>query len=427
MKQLFNNKVLSILIILSLTMVLFAGCGKKETAAETTTETTAESTTETAAETSTETATEEAAPVEQEHIGTILWLSNLSSGLQYETAISYLTMLCDEFGYDLAVVFGDMFNDPAGNLAAVKNNMTDDIVGLIASQDGGLKDIMAAYPNLFVAGYNIDMKSVYDQGGVNAELTTNPNFLGTISDGYFDGALLGKQYADEVVAKGYKKVSVIKFPGFAYPVLDQADAAFIENINTYNASASDADKITVVGETKVLEFQPLEETYFFEEGYSDLDAIVGFCAGVDFIYPILKTAISNGTCSADTKLLTGGFNNDSMIVSDIGGEGVIQYLSISPSEDVAWAFIMLDNAITGNMYADYTQSIQLSSLPYVIDSKEAIDNVLTKGMTGTGDITLAQITLEDIKGVMVRFNSSATFEDLKALFSSEKLSTAALK
>lgn len=354
-------------------------------------------------------------------------MSNLSSGLQYETVVDYLLTLGDTFGYEIKVVFGDMFNDPAGNLAAVKNNMTDDVVGLIVSQDGGLKDIMAEYPELYVAGYNIDMKSVYDQGGINEVLATNPKFLGTISDGYFDGALLGKQYADEVIAKGYKTVSVIKFPGFAYPVLDQADVEFAAVINEYNATAAEADKITIVGETKVLEFQPLEETYFFEDGHSDLDAIVGFCAGVDFIYPVLKTAISNGSSSADTKLLTGGFNDNSMIVSDIGGEGVIQYLSISPSEDVAWSLIMLDNAITGHMYADFTQSVQLNSLPYVIDSKEAIDNVLSKGMTGTGDVSLAQITLEDIKSVMGRFNTSATFEDLKALFSSDKLSTNALK
>ena len=32
--------------------------------------------------------------------GTIMWLSNLSSGIQYETTRDYLTAICEKMGFD---------------------------------------------------------------------------------------------------------------------------------------------------------------------------------------------------------------------------------------------------------------------------------------------------------------------------------------
>ena len=50
-----------------------------------------------------------------EDLGTIMWLSNLSSGAQYDAAVAYLTAICDALGYEFTVVYGDPFNDAAGN------------------------------------------------------------------------------------------------------------------------------------------------------------------------------------------------------------------------------------------------------------------------------------------------------------------------
>lgn len=358
--------------------------------------------------------------------GTIMWLSNLSSGTQYETINAYSEMILDELGYELQVVYGDMFNDPAGNLNAVKNAMTNDVVGIIASQDGGLKDIMEEYPDLYVAGYNADMRSVFNADGANAEVSSNEKFLGTIVDGYYDGANLGKQFAKQVIEKGYRKVGTMVFPAFAYPNLTEADVAFRASIEEYNATASEDDRIEVVGDTKVLEFSPLEESYFLEEGNGDLDAIIALLAGVDFVYPTMKSAMVNGSASEDMKLLTAGFNNDEAIIADVGGEGVIQLISISPSDNVAFSIIMLDNAISGKQYSDFEKAEAIDSVEYIINSKEAIDNVMTKSMTGTADVSLAQLLLEDIKKVLTRYNESATYEDLKNLMASDQLTVEAL-
>jgi hypothetical protein len=66
--------------------------------------------------------------------GTIIWLSNLTAGAQYDSAVAYLTELCNQLGYKFSVVYGDGFNDAAGNLQAVKNGMKKDEALKICAQ-----------------------------------------------------------------------------------------------------------------------------------------------------------------------------------------------------------------------------------------------------------------------------------------------------
>lgn len=403
-----KNKLMKKLVAASLALVLsvgmLAGCGGS-----------GDANTNNGNTTGTETAgTNEETPAVDEK-GTIMWLSNLSSGPQYEAAKGYAEKMCASLGYKFTVVYGDMFNDPNGNLTAVKNAMTSDVVGLVTSQDGGIQNIMDEYPNLYVAGYNTDMNAVYGEGGSAAALQQSDKFLGTICDGYYDGILLGEQMADAVIAQGYTKVATIAFPAYAYPNLAAADAGFRAAIEEYNKTA--ATPIEIVGEVKTLEFAPLEESYFLEAGYGDLDALIGFCAGVDFIYPAMKSAMANGICAADTKLITGGLNTEESIIADMGGEGVIQYVSVSPIENIGWSLTMLDKAITGTMYADYTANERINSLEYAIDSQEDAQNVVTKSILANVDY--AQITVEEFAAV-------TSYADLKALLMSDQLKVDAL-
>jgi hypothetical protein len=331
-----------------------------------------------------------------------------------------------ELGYELKIVYGDPYNDPAGNLQAVQNAMSGDVVGVIASQDGGVKAIMDEYPELYLVGFNTDMLSAFTPGGDNSAVLENDKFLGTIVDGFYDGALTGKQYAEAAIAQGYKKVSLVTFPPYAYPNLMQGCETFITEIAAYNATVADEEKIEVVGDIKVLEFAPLEEDYFLQDGMGELDAIIGLCAGVGFVYPTMVSAMSNGICSPETKLLTSGFESNPDMIADIGEEGRITFISVSPIENFAWAVIMLDNAITGNMYPDYTEPVRVNSLPYEIDSKEDIDNVMSKSIMGTLDVADASVSIEDVKNHLVRFNPAATYAELDAFFHSEQLSVDAL-
>ena len=363
--------------------------------------------------TSTPVASNEPAGPSYENMGTIMWLSNLSSGAQYDSTVNYLTALCDALGYKFTVVYGDPFNDAAGNLNAVTNGMTDDVVGLITSQDGGMAAIMEEYPELWVAGYNTDMRSVYTEGGENHACLSNPKFLGSIADGYGNGFFLGQLLAQQTIDAGYKKVAIINFPVFAYPNLTEADAGFRAAIDEYNKTAS--EPIQVVGETTTLMFEPLPDQWFLEEGHGDLDAIIGLLAGVLFVYPTMVSAMANGTCSADTKLITSGFETDPDIIADIGENGRISSLLVSCAENPAYALIMIDNASTGHVAAGSNNAC-IDSAPYLIDSAQDINNVMTKSLMGTGNVANAHLTVDEVVALCGRTNPNLTWEEVVAVF-----------
>lgn len=359
--------------------------------------------------------------------GTIMWMSHLTNGHQYDRTVTYLEAICEALGYELTVVYGDMANDAAGNLQAVKNGMTNDVVGLIASMDGGLLNIMEEYPELYVVGFATDMSSVYTEGGANAACLENDHYLGTICDGFADGADLAQLYYEVILEKGYKKIAIVDFPAFAYPNLAIAADTLIALIGEYNNSVAEEDKITIVGEKTTLMFSPLEDSWFLEEGHSDLDCIVGMCAGTTFIYPVMVTAIGNGICSAETQLITGGFDIDDDLISNIGDEGIISMVQFSPNENPAFAMALLDNAINGVQYADWNNG-RVDSLKYVIDSTEDINNVMTKSFCGTGDLAQAQLSVADVLNLCVRNNPDATYADLiAALHDEATMSVDALK
>jgi len=350
--------------------------------------------------------------------GTIIWLSNLTAGAQYESTVNYLTALCDALGYKFSVVYGDGFNDAAGNLQAVKNGMTNDVVGLIVSQDGGLAAIMEEYPDLYVAGYNTEMVSVFNEGGENAAVLQNDHFLGTIADGYIDGADTAKIYFDICVARGFKKVAIVNFPGFAYPTSEQVAAAFPVLVDEYNVTAAEEDKMEIVGDVTTLMFTPLEDSWFLEGENGQVDAIVAACAGTMFVYPPVVSAIANGMCSPSIKMVSGGFDADASIVDSIGdSEGkIIASLSISPAEDPAYALVLLDNAITGNQYDDFAAE-RVDSFIYTIDTDAKIADVMSKSLLGTGDAALAQIPVDMVVNELCRRNNpDATYAHLQEVF-----------
>jgi len=158
-----------------------------------------------------------AVPAAAESKGKILWLSNLNSGIQYEFYVEYWKMMAENLGYTFEVVYGDMSNDPAGNLKQVKNAYTSDVKGIIISMDGGVVNIMDEYPDLWVVGFFSDMDSVFEENGSSHDCLTREKFLGNMGDNYISGVTLGEAYANEVIARGYKKVATCIFPVYAYP------------------------------------------------------------------------------------------------------------------------------------------------------------------------------------------------------------------
>lgn len=349
--------------------------------------------------------------------GKILLLSNVSSGKLYDFNIAYMDMWTKELGYSYEIIYGDGANDPAGNLSAVKNAMTSDVVGLIAMQDGGIGDIMAEYPELYVVGMANDMASVYGEDGASAACVDNEKFFGTVAGGYADGNKIGEKMAEQIIEKGYQKVAICMSPAFAYPQYAIADKALRAYVEEYNKTAS--EKIEIIDdEPTVLMFKPLDDTYFNEKQHQDLDAIIGFCAGQSFIYPVLANAIGNGQANADTKLLTFGLEGDQGLVDDVG-TGIVQGLYLPNYEEMFFALVMLDNAIQGKQFADFEKSEVLDGMYVNITSDEIMTTVEENSPLLSGDMSKLALSMEDGKQYFTRYNEDATYAQLVELMESD--------
>ncbi len=360
-------------------------------------------------------------PASAEGKGKILYLSALNSGAQYEFYVAYLNMMAKELGYTVEIVYGDGYNDPAGNLKNVKNAYTSDVVGLIANQDGGLINIMEEYPDMWVVGFFSDFDSVYTKNengeyiGTSAGVLEKDHYLGLMGDNYISGVSLGEAYAQEVIDRGFKKVATCIFPAYAYPKHTVADAAFRAYIAKHNETA--AEPIEVVGEASVLNFSPLETNYFFEDGIDQLDCIVGFCAGTTFVYPTVVEAKSMGICNPDMKIITGGFDNDPNLMADCGDDKNIVRLTTAAFESIIWPMAMIDAAISGNMYKDYPgNKEQLDSGIMVINSTEKFEAVVNNspmGATNDADrLGKALASWDDMKNYFASVNPDATWQAL---------------
>lgn len=353
-------------------------------------------------------------PASAEGKGKILYLSNLNSGAQYEFYVAYLNMMAEQLGYTVEIVYADGFNDPAGNLKNVKNAYTSDVVGLIATQDGGLVNIMEEYPDMWVVGFFSDFDSVFNEGGTSEGVLQKDHFLGLMGDNYISGTALGEAYAEEVIARSYKKVSTCIFPVYAYPKHTEADAAFRAYIEKHNETA--AEPIEIVGEATVLNFTPLETNYFFEDGNDDLDCIVGFCAGTTFVYPTVVEAKAMGICKEDMQIITGGFDNDPDLMADCGDDKNIVRLTTSAFESIIWPMAMIDAAISGSMYKDYPGVERMDSAIMIINSTEKFEAVVNNspmGATNDADrLGKAQASWDDMKDYFTSVNPDASYKAL---------------
>ena len=348
--------------------------------------------------------------------GKILYLSNLNSGAQYEFYVAYLNMMAKELGYTVEIVYGDSFNDPAGNLKNVKNAYTSDVVGLISCMDGGLINIMEEYPDMWVVGFFSDYDNVFNPGGTSEGILKKDHFLGLMGDNYISGVALGEAYAQEVIDRGYKRVSTCIFPVYAYPKHTVADQAFRAYIEKYNETA--AEKIELVGDATVLNFTPLETNYFFEDGHDNLDCIVGFCAGTTFVYPTVVEAKAMGICKDDMQIITGGFDNDPDLMADCGDDKNIVRLTTAAFESIIWPMAMMDAAVSGKMYKDYPGVERMDSGIMVINSTakfEAVINNSPMGATNDEDrLGKAQAKWGDMKNYFTSVNPDASYKDLTA-------------
>ena len=345
--------------------------------------------------------------------GTIMWMAHMNSGGGYVRFRNYLEAMCDAMGYKLTVVYGDSSNSASGNLDAVRNGMTDDVVGLVASMDGGIDAIMQEYPNLYVVGMASDMRSVYGEGGESAACLNNDHFLGSIAEGYVNGADTGKLYAQQVIDGGYKRIKIIKFPIYAYPTQTEADETLRNEIEAYNATA--AEPIEIVGETITLQFSTLPDSFFLEQENEGIDCIVALCSGTSFVYPTVLTAKLNGSCDSNLKVITVGFNEDPSIAADTGDDGTLASIySVNMETLAAYSVLLLDNAIRGQQYSDFEAKAVDAGL-FAVDTQARVQELISIiDNAGNKDFSGSAMPVDVALSLSTRNNPNATQADLIA-------------
>ncbi len=408
-----SKRIMSLLMAMILLLATLSACGQAADEESTT------STNETANEESSQEEVTSETAVETVG-GKILFMVNTSSGPVYDFSIKYMEMWTKELGYTYEIIYGDPANDPAGNLTSVKNAMTNDVKGLVMMQDGGVSAIMDEYPELYVVGLATDMASVFNEEGTSASVRGNANFLGTVAGGYANGENIGKMYAQAVIDAGYKKIATIMVPAFAYPQYAIADATIRAEIAAYNETAS--EPIEIVGEeAAVVMFRPLDDTFFNEPVNQDLDAIIGLCAGQAFIYPTMANAMGNGIANGDMKLLTSGMEGDQALVDDVG-TGIVAGLFVPNYEELFFGIAMLDNAIQGTMYEDFSDAEVLDGVYVRITSDEVMKTIEENSALLTADMSKVSVSIEDGKAFLKRYNPDATYAELKAFMESDAFS-----
>lgn len=295
--------------------------------------------------------------------------------------------------------------DEATNLTEVQNLISSGCEGLILTADMGsaaIKDECEAagvYVAGFLCDYNTSYTTAYD------EVFGNDYFLGTVCDGWADASPYAEMVAQDVIDNGYKSVGVVIFPDYAYPNQAQAAEVFKEKIEEYNATVDASEQIEVK-EPTVLNFAPIDATYFSEN--SDIDCLFSIAAGANFVYPQMVAA-----GRTDIKLYTTGFEATEDVENfRSSGNGCFQGTMCSAVEAIAYPLCLIIDALNGTTYSDMPATERVDCQPIIILSDEDMEKVKSSSMYYTADYADALITGEDIVNMCASYNSDATYAQL---------------
>lgn len=296
--------------------------------------------------------------------------------------------------------------DEATNLTAMQNLISSGCEGILMSADMGTPAILeeCAAAGVYVAGFLCD----YNQSfwTANEEVFGSEYFLGTVCDGKADGSFYANDVADKIIAGGYKHVGVVIFPEYAYPNQAAASKVFREKIDAYNATAADADKIEVY-EDQVLNFSPLEATYF--SNYPEMDALFSIAAGAGMVYPTMVAS-----SKTNIPLFTTGFEGtDDADNFGSSGNGCFQATLCSTPEALVYPLCLMVDKLNGTTYADLPEKAERVDCSVLeIMSDEDMEKVKSSSMYYNADFSRSFLTGEDVVNLCASYNPNATYAGL---------------
>ncbi len=326
------------------------------------------------------------------------------SGKGVDAIKAYLAGISDvvdcEFVYTTLSTY-----DEATNLTEVQNLISSGCDGIILTADMGTTSIIeeceaaGVYVAGFLCDYNQSMFAAHEQ------VFENEYFLGTVCDGWADASPYGEMVAEQVIENGYKSVGVVIFPDYAYPNQTECAKVFTEKIEEYNATVDASEQIEVK-EPTVLNFAPIDATYFSEN--SDIDCLFSIAAGSSFVYPQMVAA-----GRTDIALYTTGFEATEDVENfGSAGNGCYKGTMCSAPEAIAYPLCLLIDKLNGTVYSDLPETERVDCQPIIILSDEDMEKVKASSMCYSADYADALITGEDIVNMCASYNSEATYANL---------------
>lgn len=360
------------------------------------------------------------------------------AGALYEASTAYLDYLSKELGFEYEYVSAGFSSQE--QISTAETYLAQGYRGIILNNDMGgaeaILDLCEDY-DAYLGGYWCDFaNSIYSTGAPNMAVLENDRFVGSVNDGtgvYTD--IAQEMFNAIVIRDGHTKIGIATMPSAWYPMQTIEGVptllGLIEEYNAGDKAATNGEPVEVAqigtdDEGNPVYFEQVDgESMSFSSSFftnNDMTACASF-ASSSFTYGALVES------KADVTLYATGWENS--FESDFGDGKRINMIITSPVETLAFPVAMILDRINGNSYPD---TLTGEAAFGKIVPADRIFNVGDEGLANfkkslhyTADASTAYFTADDVKNMMVTYNSSATFADSAALLNSGNMTMDALE
>lgn len=344
----------------------------------------------------------ESVDIKDVKIALMIW----ENGPQQSATQKYSQALAEEID-GLSFVYGQLSaTDEDANVAAAQAMIAQGVDGIIMyNQNLGLPTIaeMAKEAGVYVGCYLSKPGS-----DIVDKLKGNEYFVGSVNDGPVYTGEIGVYAAQLVIDKGYKHVGSVSFPLDVIEPMKEMVTEFYTTIEAYNASADEADQITLYDNEEVW-FTQVDASYF--ANYPEMDAVFGAGGGVLSVYP---TMVSAGLTGKIKLVSTGMLYDDDTIAAIENGN--ITLATTSTVEQLFYPVAMIFNAVQGQSYADQPSEWEAVGCGvFYIQDKEDIDVLKANSYLyadSYDEYNRLLLTPEAAKNLLPAFNADANYADL---------------
>lgn len=324
------------------------------------------------------------------------------SDIQGQTIQDYCSYVSENLPIDFAYEATNYQDDL--HISAVENLLAAGCKGIIAGYDTSLVsalDTVAAAGAYYAVA--LDHVSPSDFG----ETAVSPYFVGGTQQFGGDLAALGEEYAEAAVAAGLKDIGGVSFPAWAFTDGPAIYTAFQSKVTSLDSAATVHDLEFASG---FLGTDVQTATNNVLTNYPDVEAIFGMSSGIDYVYPVIR--------DRNVKLISMGY--DSSVRSLIEAGSLVVSGNNNHVQSIASCIARLVNAIDGNSYSDassgaYNQDTivnGVASYPLMSSTAE-VDDYINYGIPE--DMSNGSVSADELKNVIIRYNSGATLSALNTL------------